>query len=203
MTGVTSAQQESTIISAQGLSDKDDKIDHPLVEQNGKVATAAIVESENISAKKQVDGSDLLIGIRKEDHMSEEENGSAKNSYVDSGKNFNFEKLSDSLNLNDARSTDQKLLENAVSGSTKPERTNNDNSDKNEKDAGLVDDVFSRTTSGSCTPEPFLFEDSPEPELEGKLPLLDAVLGYINSAVCNSFIIIHKNSPLCYWLQRS
>ena len=43
----------------------------------------------------------------------------------------------------------------------------------------------SQTTSGSCTPEPFPCEDCPEPEgFEGRLPLLDAVLGYINSAVC-------------------
>lgn len=43
----------------------------------------------------------------------------------------------------------------------------------------------SQTTSGSCTPEPFPCEDFPESEGgEGRLPLLDAVLGYINSVVC-------------------
>lgn len=52
----------------------------------------------------------------------------------------------------------------------------------------------SRTTSGSCTPEPFLIDECPEPEAgEGRLPLLDAVLGYINSAVC---IITHTHVQL-------
>lgn len=56
----------------------------------------------------------------------------------------------------------------------------------------------SRTTSGSCTPEPFLIEDCAEPETgEGRLPLLDAVLGYINSAdsvtklhVCEALLML-------------
>ncbi|KAJ1521279.1 hypothetical protein ONE63_002960 [Megalurothrips usitatus] len=50
----------------------------------------------------------------------------------------------------------------------------------------LFDEVFSehsRTTSGSVTPEPFPLEECSEAEFgEGRLPLLDAVLGYINSA---------------------
>lgn len=40
----------------------------------------------------------------------------------------------------------------------------------------------SRTTSGSCSPEPFLVEDLSDTDItEGSLPLLDAVLSFINS----------------------
>lgn len=196
-TGVTSTQQDLGIESGQDLSDKDEKVDHALVEHNGKVTTVTETGGENISVGKKGDDSDIKVQIKKEEHNPEEKNTAIKNSVLDSSKNFNCEKLSDSLSLIDKRGTDLTLVSESSDGAPlKTERTK-DTSERNEKEAGQADDVFSRTTSGSCTPEPFLLEDCPEPELEGRLPLLDAVLGYINSAdsvtklhVCEALLML-------------
>ncbi|KAK3914334.1 Protein FAM160B1 [Frankliniella fusca] len=107
------------------------------------------------------------------------------------GSKRNESDPSSAQNIGDNRKpSDQSLSASLVTENNvlpnRQEKNSDSDGGRNEKGCNYrQDEVFgdrSRTTSGSCTPEPFPIEDLSETEIiEGSIPLLDAVLSFINS----------------------